>query len=165
MPLLTGIQHSGTGSSQGITKAGVGVESINCEFTEADEIQAAVENVMDLSSALPRLRAYTQVQTALGIVSTAAKSKLAGVFGSMAGVEKRLMRLKANYRMHIALALIRFGSSSNPLMLLQQCKEGGLILLFEKAKKIRALANRLVAQIDRTEQAVGRVVGSLCSIC
>jgi len=43
--------------SQGITKAGVGVESINCEFTEADEIQAAVENVMDLS-ALLRLRAY-----------------------------------------------------------------------------------------------------------
>jgi len=26
-----------------ITKAGVGVESINCEFTEPDEIQAAVE--------------------------------------------------------------------------------------------------------------------------
>jgi len=61
--------NSGTGSSQGHTKAGVGVESINCEFTEADEIQAAVENVMDLSSALPRLRAcLTQVQTALGIV-------------------------------------------------------------------------------------------------
>jgi len=55
MPLLTGIQQLGC---QGITKAGVGVESINCEFTEADEIQAAVENVMDLSSALPRLEAY-----------------------------------------------------------------------------------------------------------
>jgi len=58
MPLLTGIATLAQALAKGITKAGVGVESINCEFTEADEIQAAVENVMDLSSALPRLRAY-----------------------------------------------------------------------------------------------------------
>jgi len=39
--------------AKGITKADVAVESINCEFTQPSEIQAAVENVMDLSSALP----------------------------------------------------------------------------------------------------------------
>jgi len=104
MPLLTGIQQLCTGSSKGITKAGVGVESINCLLRQMKF--KAVENVMDLSSS-PTLarRAATQVQTTLGIVLS--QSKLAGVFVLMAGVEKRLMRLKANYRMQ-AIALIRF---------------------------------------------------------
>jgi len=36
--------------ARGITKAGVGVESINCEFAEPAEIQAAVENQLALLS-------------------------------------------------------------------------------------------------------------------
>jgi len=64
--------------AKGITKAGVGVESINCEFTEADEIQAAV---MDLSSALPRLRAYAYpCKLPWELCSPLLKSKLAGVW-------------------------------------------------------------------------------------
>jgi flavorubredoxin len=39
--------------AKGITKAGAGVESINCEFTEPAEIEAAVKNAMALSSVLP----------------------------------------------------------------------------------------------------------------
>jgi len=49
MPSAYGNTATLAGSARGI-KAGVGVESINCEFTEADEM-ATVENVMDLSSA------------------------------------------------------------------------------------------------------------------
>jgi flavorubredoxin len=84
--------------AKGVTKAGVAVESINCEFTEPDEIQAAVENVMDLLSALPRLGAYAHSSANyLGVVlSSAAKGKLAGVFGSYGWSGKQLMKLKPN---------------------------------------------------------------------
>ena len=70
--------------AKGITKAGVGVESINCEFTAPTEIQAAVERCDGFIIGSPTLWGHmpTQVQTALGVVlSSAAKSKLAGVFG------------------------------------------------------------------------------------
>ena len=68
-----------------ITKAGVGVESINCEFTAPAQIQAAVEKCDGFVIGSPTLGGHmpSQVQTALGtVLSSAAKSKLAGVFGS-----------------------------------------------------------------------------------
>ncbi|EAW43517.1 FprA family A-type flavoprotein, partial [Nodularia spumigena] len=71
--------------ARGITKAGVGVESINCEFTEPEEIRAAVEKSAGFVIGSPTLggHAPTPVQTALGIVlSTATNNQLAGVFGS-----------------------------------------------------------------------------------
>ncbi|HAJ59365.1 MAG TPA: flavin oxidoreductase, partial [Cyanobacteria bacterium UBA8543] len=71
--------------AKGITKAGVAVESINCESAEPAEIEAAVEKCDGFIIGSPTLggHAPTQIQTALGIVlSTAAKTKLAGVFGS-----------------------------------------------------------------------------------
>src|SRR4028119_1330256 len=71
--------------AKGITKAGVAVESINCEFAEPGEIQEAIEKCAGFIIGTPTLAGHapTQIQTALGIVlSTATKSKLAGVFGS-----------------------------------------------------------------------------------
>jgi len=132
--------------AKGITKAGVGVESINCEFTE-DEIQAAVENVMDLS-ALPRLRAYATRANCLGIVSPLLlKSKLAGVVlhgWSGEAVDEIESKLQdAGYR----FGFDNDSSSSNPLMLLQQCKEGGtdFAQALKRRRKSAPLANRLVA--------------------
>ncbi|WP_208343843.1 FprA family A-type flavoprotein, partial [Aetokthonos hydrillicola] len=75
----------GQAIAKGINKSGVRVELINCESSEPAEIQAAVEKCDGFIIGSPTLGGHmpTQVQTALGIVlSTAAKSKLAGVFGS-----------------------------------------------------------------------------------
>ncbi|MEO0948909.1 MAG: FprA family A-type flavoprotein, partial [Cyanobacteria bacterium J06641_5] len=71
--------------ARGITKAGVAVESINCEFAQPEEIKTAVENSVGFIMGSPTLGGHTptQIQTAIGVVlSTAEKTQLAGVFGS-----------------------------------------------------------------------------------
>jgi len=87
------------------------------------------KNVMDLSSALRLGHMPTSATTALGIVLSTAAKKQVSRRVLMAGVEKRLMRLKANYRMQaIALALIDSGQVQT-LMLLSTVQRSGLILL------------------------------------
>jgi len=156
--------------AKGITKAGVAVESINCEFTEPAEIQAAVEKCDGFIIGSPTLGGHmpTQVQTALGIVlSTANKAKLAGVFGSYGWsgeavdeIESKL--LDSGYRLGFESIRTKFKPTD---VTLQQCKETGtdFAQTLKKSKKNRtpwqAVSN---AQIDRTEQAVGRIVGSMC---
>jgi flavorubredoxin/flavin reductase (DIM6/NTAB) family NADH-FMN oxidoreductase RutF len=158
--------------AKGITKAGVGVESINCEFTDPGEIQAAVETCDGFIIGSPTLGGHmpTQVQTALGIVlSTAAKSKLAGVFGSYGwsgeaidDIESKLQ--DAGYRFGFDTIRVKFKPTD---VTLQQCKEAAtdFAQALKKAKKIRTPRQPVSdSQIDRTEQAVGRIVGSLCVV-
>lgn len=158
--------------AKGITKAGVGVESINCEFTDPGEIQAAVEKCDAFIIGSPTLGGHmpTQVQTALGIVlSTAAKSKLAGVFGSYGwsgeaidDIESKLQ--DAGYRFGFDPLRVKFKPTD---VTLQQCKEAAtdFAQALKKAKKIRTPRQPVSdSQIDRTEQAVGRIVGSLCVV-
>lgn len=158
--------------AKGITKADVGVELINCESTAVEEIQAAVEKCDGFIIGSPTLGGHipTQVQTALGIVlSTAAKSKLAGVFGSYGwsgeAVDDIESKLKdAGYRFGFDTIRAKFKPTDATL---QQCKEAGtdLAQALKKAKKIRTPRQPISdAQIDRTEQAVGRIVGSLCIV-
>ena len=158
--------------AKGITKAGVGVESINCEFTEPAAIQATIEKCDGFIIGSPTLGGHvpTQVQTALGIVlSTAAKSKLAGVFGSYGwsgeavdDIESKLQ--DAGYRFGFETIRVKFKPTD---VTLQQCKEAGtdFAQALKKAKKIRTPRQPVSdSQIDRTEQAVGRIVGSLCVV-
>lgn len=69
----------------GLTKGGVAVQSINCEFATPDEIKTAVEQSDGFVIGSPTIggHAPTPIHTALGIVLTVGdSSKLAGVFGS-----------------------------------------------------------------------------------
>ncbi|MDF5728795.1 MAG: diflavin flavoprotein [Rhizonema sp. PD38] len=158
--------------AKGITKSGVGVESINCEFTEPEEIQAAIEKCDGFIIGSPTLGGHmpTQVQTALGIVlSTATKSKLAGVFGSYGWsgeaideIEKKLEN--AGYRFGFDSIRVRFKPND---LTLQECKEIGtdFAQALKKAKKNRDIRQPVSdSQIDRTEQAVGRIVSPLCVV-
>ncbi|MDF5716499.1 MAG: diflavin flavoprotein [Rhizonema sp. NSF051] len=158
--------------AKGITKSGVGVESINCEFTEPEEIQAAIEKCDGFIIGSPTLGGHmpTQVQTALGIVlSSATKSKLAGVFGSYGWsgeaideIEKKLEN--AGYRFGFDSIRVRFKPND---LTLQECKEIGtdFAQALKKAKKNRDIRQPVTdSQIDRTEQAVGRIVSPLCVV-
>jgi len=158
--------------AKGITKAGVGVESINCEFTAPDEIQAAVQKCDGFIIGSPTLGGHmpTQVQTALGIVlSTAAKTKLAGAFGSYGWSGEAIDEIEgklqhAGYRFGFETIRAKFKPND---VILQQCKEAGtdFAQALKKAKKMRAPRQSVSgSQIDRTEQAVGRIVGSLCVV-
>lgn len=156
--------------AKGITKAGVAVELINCEFTDPVEIQTVIEKCDGFIVGSPTLGGHmpTQVQTALGIVlSVAAKTKLAGVFGSYGwsgeAVDEIESKLQdAGYRFGFDTIRVKFKPTD---AILQECKEAGtdFAQALKKAKKIRAPKQPVSdSQIDRTEQAVGRIVGSLC---
>lgn len=155
--------------ARGITKAGVGVESINCEFAAPTEIQEAVEKSTGFIIGSPTLggHAPTQIQTALGIVlSIAAKTKLAGVFGSYGWsgeaidlIEGKLR--EAGYQFGFEPIRVKFKPTD---VTLQYCKEAGVDFAqaLKRAKKTRVLRQQTsVSHSARIEQAVGRIVGSL----
>ncbi|MGJ5630319.1 diflavin flavoprotein [Nostoc sp. CALU 1950] len=151
--------------ARGITKAGVAVESINCEFTEPEEIRAAVEKAGGFIMGSPTLggHAPTPVQTALGIVlSTATNNKLAGVFGSFGwsgeAVDLIEGKLKdAGYRFGFDTIRVKFKPNDATLQL---CEEAGtdFAQALKKARKVRSPSQPATT----VEQAVGRIVGSLC---
>ncbi|MFP5271333.1 diflavin flavoprotein [Coleofasciculus sp.] len=158
--------------AKGITKTGAAVESINCEFAEPGEIEAAIQRCDGFLIGSPTLGGHTptQVQTALGIVlSNAAKTKLAGVFGSYGWsgeavdeIESKL--LDAGYRLGFEPIRVKFKPDDETI---QYCKEVGtdFAQALKKSKKFRAPKQAVSsAQIDRTAQAVGRIVGSLCVV-
>ncbi len=154
--------------ARGITKAGVSVESINCEFADPEEIKTAIEKCAGFVIGSPTLggHAPTPVQTALGIVlSTATNNKLAGVFGSFGwsgeAVDLIEGKLKdAGYRFGFETIRVKFKPNE---VTLQTCEEAGTD--FAQALK-RAAKKLFVAKqpASNIEQAVGRIVGSLCVV-
>lgn len=156
--------------AKGITKAGVAVESINCEFADPSEIQTSIEKSAGFIIGSPTLggHAPTQIQTALGIVlSSAAKTQLAGVFGSFGWSGEAIDFLEgklrdAGYRFGFDPIRVKFKPTD---AILQECEEAGtdFAQALKRAKKAATPRQRVSdSQIDRTEQAVGRIVGSLC---
>ncbi len=153
--------------ARGITKAGVAVESINCEFTEPEDIRASVEKASGFVIGSPTLggHAPTPVQTALGIVlSTATNNKLAGVFGSFGwsgeAVDLIEGKLKdAGFRFGFDPIRVKFKPDD---VTLQLCEEAGtdFAQALKKAKKVRSQS----VPATTVEQAVGRIIGSLCVV-
>ncbi|HBB31139.1 MAG TPA: flavin oxidoreductase [Cyanobacteria bacterium UBA8803] len=158
--------------ARGITKAGVGVEALNCEVADPEEIRAAVEKAEGFIMGSPTLggHAPTQIQTALGIVlSTATKTKLAGVFGSYgwSGEAIDLIENKfrdAGYKFGFETIRVKFKPTE---VTLKYCEEAGtdFAQALKKTKKARTSRQPVSdSQVARTEQAVGRLIGSLCII-
>jgi flavorubredoxin/flavin reductase (DIM6/NTAB) family NADH-FMN oxidoreductase RutF len=153
----------------GITKAGVGVESINCEFVEPAEIKAALEKCAGFIIGSPTLggHAPTPIQTALGVIlSTAEKTKLAGVFGSFgwSGEAIDLLETKlkdAGYKLGFEPIRVKFKPTE---ITLKECEETGtdFAQALKKAKKASIPKAKIgEATTDRVEQAVGRIVGAM----
>ncbi|OWY69361.1 flavin oxidoreductase [cyanobacterium TDX16] len=153
--------------ARGITKAGVAVESINCEFAEPDEIRTAVEKAAGIVIGSPTLggHAPTPIQTALGIIlSTSSSNRLAGVFGSFGwsgeAIDLIEGKLKdAGYRFAFEPIRVKFKPTD---VTLQLCEETGTDFAhnIKRAKKVR-IARQPASNV---EQAVGRIVGSLCVV-
>lgn len=158
--------------AQGLIENGVNVESINCELADTEEITRVVETCDGLIIGSPTLggHAPTQIQTALGIIlSTAAKTKLAGVFGSYgwSGEAVDLIENKfkdANYRLGFESIRVRFTPTPQ---ILKECQESGALFAqnLKESKKLNTPTQVITeTHIGRTEQAVGRIVGSLCVV-
>jgi flavorubredoxin/flavin reductase (DIM6/NTAB) family NADH-FMN oxidoreductase RutF len=156
--------------AEGLIKNGVQVDAINCESAEPADIIRAVEACDGFMIGSPTLGGHvpTQIQTALGIVlSAATKTKLAGVFGSYGWSGEAIDLLEgklrdANYRFGFEAIRVKF--SPTPLVL-QTCQEAGsqFAKTLKKNKKLRSPRLAVTqSQSDRTTQAVGRIIGSLC---
>jgi flavorubredoxin/flavin reductase (DIM6/NTAB) family NADH-FMN oxidoreductase RutF len=158
--------------AQGLVRAGAAVESINCEFADPADITAALERCDGFVFGSPTLAGHppTQVQTALGLaLSTAAKTKLAGVFGSFgwSGEAIDILESKlqdAGYQFGFETIRVKFKPTEETL---QSCESAGaeFVQTLKKTKKIRTVRQPgAEVQSDRTEQAVARVTGSLCVV-
>jgi flavin reductase (DIM6/NTAB) family NADH-FMN oxidoreductase RutF len=153
-----------------LIESGIAVESINCELATTEEITQAISTCDGFIIGSPTLggHAPTQVQTALGILlANAAKTKLAGVFGSYGWSGEAIDMLESKLRdAHYSFGFdpirVRF---SPTIDILKECIQAGkdFSQKLKKTKKLRTPRQRVTeTQIDRTEQAVGRIVGSLC---
>ncbi|MEO0377731.1 MAG: diflavin flavoprotein [Cyanobacteria bacterium P01_A01_bin.17] len=163
----------GDAIARGITKAGVQVESINCEAATTEEIQAAADKCDGFIIGSPTLggHAPTQIQAALGLMlSTVPKDKPVGVFGSFgwSGEAIDLLQDKlrdAGYSFGFEPIKVKFKPTAATL---KTCEEAGTDFAqgLKKAKKAKARRQGTTklggSQITPTEQAMGRIVGSLC---
>ncbi|MBE9179947.1 diflavin flavoprotein [Oculatella sp. LEGE 06141] len=158
--------------AQGITQAGVSVQAINCESASPEEITRAVSQCDGFIVGSPTLggHAPVQIQTALGIVlSTVPKTRVAGVFGSYgwSGEAVDIIESKledSGYPFGFETIRVKFKPTEETL---QQCEAAGTAFAqaLRKAMKLRAPRQTATeAQVDRTGQAVGRVIGSLCVV-
>lgn len=153
--------------ARGITKAGVAVESINAEQADPEDIKAALEKSAGFLIGSPTLggHAPTQIQTALGIIlSTASKTQLAGVFGSFgwSGEAIDLLETKlkdGGYSLAFDPIRVKFKPTDTTL---QYCEEVGTDFAQALKKVKRAKTPRTPA--SSVEQAIGRLVGSLCVV-
>lgn len=158
--------------AQGLVDAGVTVEAINCEFAEPAEISRALDACDGFIIGSPTLggHAPTQIQTALGLIlATATKGKLAGVFGSYgwSGEAIDLLESKlrdANFRFGFAPLRVRFSPTEADLSA-GQAVGAAFVQALRDSKRSRSPRQGVPeAQVDRTDQAVGRIVGSLCVV-
>ncbi len=156
--------------ARGITKAGVGVESINAEFAEPDEIKAAVEKSAGFIFGSPTLggHAPTQIQTALGIaLANGDKNKLVGVFGSYGWSGEAIDLLESKFRdggYTFGFETIRVKFKPTDVTL-KYCEEAGTDFAQGLKKAQRARKPKGVGSAGaRTEQALGKIVGSLCVV-
>ncbi|MGB2925206.1 MAG: diflavin flavoprotein [Limnothrix sp.] len=159
--------------ARGISKAGVMVETFNAEHAEPEEIKTAIAKCSGFLMGSPTLggHAPTQIQTALGIVlANAEKTKLAGVFGSFGWSGEAIDLLEgkfkdAGYQMGFEPIRVKFKPTE---VTIKTCEETGtdFAQAIKKTEKRRQPKQNVVSttQTDNLEQALGRIVGSLCVI-
>ncbi|MGB5592451.1 MAG: diflavin flavoprotein, partial [Crocosphaera sp.] len=158
--------------AQGLIDNGLGVDLLNCEMADPDAIARTVEDCDGFIIGSPTLggHAPVQIQTAVGIVlASASKTKLAGVFGSYgwSGEAIDLISAKlrdANYPFAFNPLRVRFTPDETAL---QKCQQAGaeFAQTLKKKQKQRISPQGLTeANINRTEQAVGRIIGSICVV-
>ena len=153
--------------ARGITKAGVSVNSINAEQATTTEIKEAAESSAGFIMGSPTLggHAPTQIQTALGVViSAASKTKLAAVFGSFgwSGEAIDLLESKfkdAGYSFGFDPIRVKFTPDASTL---QYCEEAGTDFAQQLKKAKKKTAPRISA--SSVEKAIGRLVGSMCIV-
>lgn len=160
----------GQAISRGISKTGMGVESLNTEQCSSAEVSSLIQRCCGFVVGSPTLGGHmpTPVQDALGVIlrDNTARTKPCGVFGSFGwsgeAIDEIEQRLKdAGFSFAFPTIRCKFKPTES---MLQLCEESGTDLsqAVKRSKKERSKASPQSLTATDVEQAVGRVVGSLC---
>jgi flavin reductase (DIM6/NTAB) family NADH-FMN oxidoreductase RutF len=162
--------------SRGITKAGVGVETVNLELDSTDQVMEVVKASKGFVIGSPTLGGHmpTQVQTALGALlrEPTIQELPCGVFGSFGwsgeAVDEMEGRLKdAGFSFAFKPLRVKFKPTARDVQL---CEESGTDLAQKVLRKVRAAEKQASSSTQATpgsnavQQAVGRIVGALCVV-
>jgi flavorubredoxin/flavin reductase (DIM6/NTAB) family NADH-FMN oxidoreductase RutF len=160
------------GLARGVSRTGVRVESINCEFSEPDQLQAAISSCDALLIGSPTLggHAPTPIVAALGtVLAEGDRAKPVGVFGSFGWSGEALDLLESKLRdggFQFAFEPIKVKFSPDALAL-KAIEETGTALgrdlqTIRKRQERRSGGGLHESRSDPALKALGRVVGSLC---
>ncbi|MFM9111197.1 MAG: flavin reductase, partial [Prochlorococcaceae cyanobacterium] len=159
--------------AQGVSRTGVRVESINCEFTPPEQLLAAIRACDALLIGSPTLggHAPTPIVSALGtVLAEGDRRRPVGVFGSYGWSGEAIDLLESKLRdggFPFAFEPIRVRFSPD-LATLRQLEETGTALgrqlqAERRRSQLRQPAGGLrESRSNPAVQALGRVVGSLC---
>jgi len=162
--------------SRGVTKAGVGVNTLNLEVASLDEVVNAIQKADGFIIGSPTLGGHmpTQVTVALGAVmrQQEAKALPCGVFGSFGwsgeAVDQLEKRLRdAGFGFAFPAVRVKFKPTSKDLM---ACEDSGRDLALavkrrSRARQAAAAPGVYAAAVGNTAQlAAGRIVGSLAVV-
>ncbi len=161
------------GLAQGVARTGVRVESINCEFSEPDQLLTAIRSCDAILIGSPTLggHAPTPIVSALGtVLAEGDRSKPVGVFGSFGWSGEALDLLESKLRdggFRFAFEPIKVKFSPDAATL-KTIEETGTALGRQLQAKQRKVQRRSASgglsdsRSNPAVQALGRVVGSLC---
>ncbi|MBM5800701.1 MAG: flavin oxidoreductase [Cyanobacteria bacterium K_DeepCast_35m_m2_023] len=159
--------------AQGVSRTGVRVESINCEFSPPEQLLAAIRSCDALLIGSPTLggHAPTPIVSALGtVLAEADRSKPVGVFGSFGWSGEALELLETKLRdggftLAFEPIKVKFSPDAPTLKTIEEIGTAlGRQLLAEQRRSLRRQSAGGLAESrsDPAVQALGRVVGSLC---
>jgi len=160
--------------AQGVSRTGVRVESVNCEFTPAEKLLETIRSCDALLIGSPTLggHAPTPIVSALGtVLAEGDRSKPVGVFGSFGWSGEAIDLLESKLRdggftFAFEPVRVKFSPDASTIKTLEETGTGlGRSLITAQRKAQRRSASSGGLSESRSNPAVlalGRVVGSLC---
>ncbi len=159
--------------AQGVARTGVRVESINCEFSEPEQLLEAIRSCDALLIGSPTLggHAPTPIVSALGtVLAEGDRARPVGVFGSFGWSGEALDLLESKLRdggfqFAFEPIKVKFSPDASRIKAIEETGTalGRQLLAAQRRTERRAATGGL--QESRSEpaiQALGRVLGSLC---
>ena len=160
--------------AQGVSRTGVRVESVNCEFTPAEKLLETIRSCDALLIGSPTLggHAPTPIVSALGtVLAEGDRSKPVGVFGSFGWSGEAIDLLESKLRdggfsFAFEPVRVKFSPDAATIKTLEETGTGlgrSLITAQRKAQRRSSTSGGLSeSRSNPAVLALGRVVGSLC---
>ncbi len=158
--------------AQGVNRTGIRVNSLNCEFTPADELVKAIQQADAILIGSPTLggHAPTPIVSALGtLLAEGDRSKPVGVFGSFgwSGEAVDLLENKlrdGGFSFGFEPIRVKFSPDAARVKQLEETgtRFGRQLLQTQKRAQRRSAGGLSESRSDPAVVALGRVIGSLC---